>query len=666
MDAVRASARTQSPAPSPHGAIGEAPSHHARSSSLAAGRPSTPRSNPQTASSDGDELDLNALMAHGQRQLDLDRSRFGRFGIAPPLASAGPGVPLRGRTGFGVGGMDRSDSPSRWPSNDEWLEAGSRSRDASMHRQSSGTGTGTSATPTAPSLAFMDQPFPSPIGRARGAMGNAAFGSPAASSTASPNPATEPAQAAQYHLTALSSILEPLCRQNDELIRLRTEVELWRDQWQRCERECRRLGSIDPAKGRPKFSVALIDGDGLIFQDEHLSKGYAGGQAAARALVAALPSLAGRVSRDVSIMPSEKKDAKPRDLGQVVVQVFLNKAGLGHALVKSGSVPSWAVYDSFWQGFASAHDLFSVVDAGHGKEATDAKVREHLKLYSTHVQCGTIILGVSHDNSYAPVLASLETTTGLSKVVILQGYNELPFQLQPYASRCVSIPDLFRTSRIPSPLAGTPTSKKGRRGSRTQKPEDASLPSPTPPSVVVAPTTPPADGEVEIEVVEWEALVNGAANVRLEDPRGRTQRLGSALLSTDDDKKRAAKKNKTAARAAPVPTVRNLKPRPCHTFYLSPWGCKNGDECEYSHTYSLNEDQLDELKRLAKEIICPYVRTKRCHFKENECVYGHRCPRGELCTYGDTCRFKDIPRGHGEEAPAPAPAAPSDAAPRST
>ncbi|BEI93873.1 uncharacterized protein CcaverHIS019_0603320 [Cutaneotrichosporon cavernicola] len=678
MDAVRASARTQSPAPSPHGAIGEALGHHARSSSMAAGRPATPRTNPQTSSSsaEGDELDLNALMVHGQRQRELselDRSRFGRFGIAPPSASAGPTVPLRGRTGFGVGGGlgDRSDSPSRWPNNDEWREAGSRSRDASMHRQSSGAGAVNSVTPTGPSLSFMDQPFPSPIGRPRGSMGNIGFGNPA-----TPNAPAEPAQAAQHHLTALSNIIEPLCRQNDELIRLRAEVELWRGEWQRRDRECRRLESIvkseDPAKGRPKFSVALIDGDGLIFQDEHLGKGYTGGQAAARALIGALPGLTGRVSRDADIMPIENTDTKPRDLGQVVVQVFLNKGGLGHALVKSGSVPSWSVYDAFWQGFASAHDLFSVVDVGHGKEATDTKIREHLKLYAAHAQCGTVILGASHDNSYGPVLASLDTTMGLSKVVILQGYSDLALQLQPYASRCVSIPELFRTRRIgPAPGSATMQAqgKKGRRGSRAQHESDMPIASPpppppsaqpAPPAIGSAPTTPPpAEGEIEIEVVEWEALVNGAANMRLEEPRGRRQRNGSTSLADDDEKKKGlgAKKGKPATRATTVPTVRNLKPRPCHTFYLSPWGCKNGDGCEYAHHYKLNEDQTEELARLAKEIICPYVRSKRCHFKEDECVYGHRCPRGERCTFGETCRFKDLPNGHGEETAAAAAAA---------
>lgn len=298
-----------------------------------------------------------------------------------------------------------------------------------------------------------------------------------------------------------------------------------------------------------------------------------------------------------------------------------------------------------------------MVDVGHGKEATDAKIREHLKLYAAHAQCGTVILGASHDNSYAPVLASLETTLGLSKIVILQGYSELAFQLQPYASRCVSIPDLFRTSRIPqAPGFGTAAAKKGRRASRALPDADVPMPS-SPPPVGSPPTTPPAaEGDVEIEVVEWEALVNGAANVRLEEPRAHRQRNSSQSLADEDDKRRSTKKGKPVARAATVPTVRNLKPRPCHTYYLSPWGCKNGDGCEYAHHYKLNEDQTEELARLAKEIICPYVRSRRCHFKEDECVYGHRCPRGERCTFGETCRFKDLPNGHGEETAAAAAA----------
>lgn len=53
-----------------------------------------------------------------------------------------------------------------------------------------------------------------------------------------------------------------------------------------------------------------------------------GGQAAARAFMTALPGLVAKAS-------GTGNDSKPAgDLGQIIVQVFLNKSGLGHALVK--------------------------------------------------------------------------------------------------------------------------------------------------------------------------------------------------------------------------------------------------------------------------------------------------------------------------------------------
>lgn len=47
-----------------------------------------------------------------------------------------------------------------------------------------------------------------------------------------------------------------------------------------------------------------------------------------------------------------------------------------------------------------------VCDVGQGKEASDAKIREYLKLYASNAQCRSIILGASHDNGYANILSS--------------------------------------------------------------------------------------------------------------------------------------------------------------------------------------------------------------------------------------------------------------------
>ena len=43
----------------------------------------------------------------------------------------------------------------------------------------------------------------------------------------------------------------------------------------------------------------------------------------------------------------------------------------------------------------------------------------------------------------------------MSKLLLLKGYTDLANQLQPYSSKVVSMPDLFRTTRIPG-TAGSP------------------------------------------------------------------------------------------------------------------------------------------------------------------------------------------------------------------
>jgi hypothetical protein len=333
-----------------------------------------------------------------------------------------------------------------------------------------------------------------------------------------------------------------------------------------------------------------------------------------------------------------------------------------------------------------------------GKEAADHKIREYLKLYAAHRQCSTIFLGASHDNSYAAVISSVETTAGLSKLVLLQGYSNIAQSLKQYKTRFATIPDLFRTSPVvindKNTLPGVPalttpkspaakrrslpppskeTSKekevdsdKGGKTKSTAKDKFAPKDTKEKSSKKVAPTATPKGkppplpkrpikatddvwfppdelGDDSDEDSDGFGFGSDAHSGSLfgsesdhESTSGWSVRRGksfaqsfarprsnsNAAANASSTKKKPLKKNKPAARAGSVATVRNLKPRPCHTFYLSPWGCKNGKACEYSHEYNLDDEQREELSRLAKEIICPYVRSKRCHFSEDECVYG--------------------------------------------
>lgn len=44
--------------------------------------------------------------------------------------------------------------------------------------------------------------------------------------------------------------------------------------------------------------------------------------------------------------------------------------------------------------------------------------------------------------------------------------------------------------------------------------------------------------------------------------------------------------------------LKDLRPRPCHAFYLSPTGCRDGEECQYSHAYILTNHQRAELRKV--------------------------------------------------------------------
>ena len=86
-----------------------------------------------------------------------------------------------------------------------------------------------------------------------------------------------------------------------------------------------------------------------------------------------------------------------------------------------------------------------------------------------------IVLGASHDNGYANILSSLSTENRLSKLLLLKGYTDLAGQLRQYGSRVVTIPDLFRTSKIPvsfSAVAAKEAKEKEKEKER-EKPKSA-------------------------------------------------------------------------------------------------------------------------------------------------------------------------------------------------
>lgn len=103
-------------------------------------------------------------------------------------------------------------------------------------------------------------------------------------------------------------------------------------------------------------AVAVIDGDGYPFSPDYIRQGRSGGQKAATALKAKL----------VAEIGSEV---------QLLVFVYLNRAGMTDAMMSNNLIRRRTEFDEFIMGFNQASPLFHLVDVGQGKEAADAKIR---------------------------------------------------------------------------------------------------------------------------------------------------------------------------------------------------------------------------------------------------------------------------------------------------
>lgn len=214
------------------------------------------------------------------------------------------------------------------------------------------------------------------------------------------------------------------------------------------------------------------------------------------------------------------------------------------------------------------------------------------------------------------LIRRLQTESRLSKLLLLKGYADLAPQLRQYSSRVVSIPDLFRTTKIPASqpqsfsavVSSATKSMTGTKGTKKQTAANTAIPmSIAASSVADSPSEADSaslagdlaqlqielesivEGAIdEVQVFEWNQLVSGTGNkasgvkgkkgkVNQEDEwieanaknkkkdkvkKDKTVKAGGDdewdTIKGDSGKKKNGKKN------AGGKTVRGLDPRPCH------------------------------------------------------------------------------------------------------
>nr|KIR44514.1 hypothetical protein I312_06264 [Cryptococcus bacillisporus CA1280] len=424
------------------------------------------------------------------------------------------------------------------------------------------------------------------------------------------------------HLESLTILLNPLMAQADEVERLRKEVDMWKSEWARAEMERKRLEEkvggmgmeFEKAVGKrtdnagPSFTAVLINGDDLIFQDTYFQAGFKGGQLAAQHLLSSISNLAtgsplsnasniGFIAEEVILgldgLPvnrdkgrdnsdgggGAKTEKGGREMEDVVVQIFVNKRVLGETLVKHFVQTILFNELTFWE---------IVCDIGQGKEASDVKIREYLRLYASNAQCRSIILNASHDNGYANVLSTLEevppllpsfTSTTADAISAIQAGDS------PHLISSVSSAGGISFSSV---VASSPKDKESdiagsynatiRDNTTTATPTRNIGLTAIEKAGISMPKREEEESEEEIEEFEYEwgngAQFNGRSDLAsgFAPVTGKKKtsapysRVGGKDREMDDEWTEMTPKKKTKGkRKEAAEYVRSLKPRPCHT-----------------------------------------------------------------------------------------------------
>ncbi|KAL8817271.1 MAG: hypothetical protein Q9191_008178, partial [Dirinaria sp. TL-2023a] len=203
--------------------------------------------------------------------------------------------------------------------------------------------------------------------------------------------------------------IKTLEEQNDQLKqqleKSKNEIESQRKHREASEKKAtnaeKRLQEMEREPANP-FGLALIDGDGYIFEEDLLREGSTGGAIAAQRLLEQIQGYFQKLDRSAHQW-------------RTVVRIFVNLEGLAKKCNLSGIVDHTAVFREFTTAFTKAQPLFDIVDVGYGKEQADHKIRERR---SSHIPPPAIPLGDTelplNNNAKSPALKSAQLQRRMS------------------------------------------------------------------------------------------------------------------------------------------------------------------------------------------------------------------------------------------------------------
>ncbi|KAL5397298.1 hypothetical protein PMIN02_002392 [Paraphaeosphaeria minitans] len=402
------------------------------------------------------------------------------------------------------------------------------------------------------------------------------------------------------------------------------------------------LVSLQGALERNPFVLILVDGDGMIFKDDFLHKGLAGGKQAAAALYSTIVAYIERETR--TIPPTSR----------VLCRIYANVKGLADVLVRAGIVNDAAQFEEFTRGFTNGRTFFDFVDVGPGKDRADDKIIETLKLFLDDFHCRQIFFGCSHDNGFArPLEEYLGDDTKISKVTLLEG---VPFEKEllglPYKTK--KFDGLFRETKIN--VLGTPIGVVSPAVKKYNVLNGLPTRLPPPPTGFDSPPSRPMSSAVlhtpSTLILDEPAPVNKAKNwaalAAAPPPPVSTQPVTTYKPINREE---VIARNRTGQRVDPpcrdydkteVDRIKKIKL--CNVHFLRN-ECPFGENCTHLHNYEPTEAETATLRLVAR--MAPCQNGSGC--QDIKCIYGHRCPappsktnqlRGSKnCIFGESCKF---------------------------
>lgn len=354
------------------------------------------------------------------------------------------------------------------------------------------------------------------------------------------------------------------------------------------EAEDRLREMVEMANSTP-FAVVLIDGDGYIFQEEFLRQGAVGGAIAAQQLLEKLQDYFGKFDGSKG--------------WRIMVRIFVNLEGLLQTCVNLGLLREESTLRQFASGFTQNQPLFDFVDAGHGKERADHKIKELFNLFVKDIHCKHIVLGCCHDNGYVVILDPYKhNRLAASRITLLQGprcgreYATAPFET-------LKLNELFREIALP---ANNAVQKRRSKGSTSKNPGKSAKP-------------------------------HGNGNHGLLDkPTTFSRAIYPKDIYLNKDDERVDKSFPEPSPGAWANVNRRSKQKLCMEYTLRGY-CDN-KQCAFAHVPDLPLDEVYALAKRARLLPCKIGSACRLL----NCFYGHECPGGEICTKVSKCYFTKI------------------------